>query len=89
MQKPSPVTPTQVNEWLENPVTLAFLYQTWIERVDIVEAKGLSSFHPFQPERTQEVLANLNGYADALDRQIAALQGEGFMSEDDDEARFE
>ena len=89
MKKPSPVTAEQVNEWIENPVTLAFLYQTKVERNEIVESKGLNSFHPFQPERTQEVLANLNGYADALDRQIAALEGEGFLSEDNDEARFE
>lgn len=89
MKKPSPVTAVQVNEWIENPVTLAFLYQTKVERNEIVESKGLNSFHPFQPERTQEVLANLNGYADALDRQIAALEGEGFLSEDNDEARFE
>ena len=88
MKKPSPVTPEQVNEWIENPVTLAFLYQTKVEREEITEAKGLGAFHPFQPERTQEVLANLNGYADALDRQIAALE-EGFLDDDDEEARFE
>ena len=84
-KKPSPVTTDQVNEWFENPVTLAFLYQTRVEREEITEIKGLNAFHPFQPERTQEVLANLNGYADALDRQIAALEGEGFMNEDDEE----
>jgi len=84
-KKPSPVTPDQVNEWFENPVTLAFLYQTRVEREEITEAKGLGAFHPFQPERTQEVLANLNGYADALDRQIAALEGEGFMNDEDEE----
>jgi hypothetical protein len=77
-----------VNEWIENPVTIAFLYQTWVEREEIVEMKGeivemkgLNAFHPFQPERTQEVLANLNGYADALDRQIAALE-EGWIDDD-------
>jgi hypothetical protein len=81
MKKPSPVTAEQVNEWIENPVTIAFLYQTWVEREEIVEMKGLNAFHPFQPERTQEVLANLNGYADALDRQIAALE-EGWIDDD-------
>lgn len=83
MKKPSRITPEQVNEWFENPVTLGFLYQTKVERDEIVEAKGLNAFHPFEPQKTQEVLANLNGYADALDRQIAALEGEGFMSEED------
>ncbi len=85
MPKPTRVSPKQVREWFENPVTLAFLYQTKTERDDIVEAKGLNAFHPFDANKTQEVLASLNGYADALDRQIAALEGEGFMSEEDED----
>lgn len=85
MKKPSRINKNQVSEWFENPVTLAFLYQTKIERDEIVEAKGLNAFHPFDSQKTQEVLAGLNGYADALDRQIAALEGDGFMSEEDDE----
>lgn len=85
MPKPKRVSKKQVTEWFENPVTLAFLFQTKVEREEIVEAKGLNAFHPFDAQKTQEVLASLNGYADALDRQIAALEGEGFMSEEDDE----
>ena len=85
MDKPLRVTPDQVKEWFENPVTLAFLYQTRIERDEVAVVKGLDAFHPFDAQRTQEVLASLNGYVDALDRQIAALEGEGFMSEDEDE----
>ena len=82
MEKPRPVTPEQVNEWLEGPVAQRFLYLTIIEREETLAAKGLDAFCPFDAQKTQELLANLNGYVDALDRQIAALQGEGFLNED-------
>jgi hypothetical protein len=89
--KPSPVTRKQVEEWIENPVTLAFKYVATVERDEVLAAKGLGAYHPFQPQRTQEVLANLNGAADTWDEVIAALEGEGLMDEqeDDGEARFE
>ncbi len=89
MPKPTRVSPKQVREWFENPVTLAFLEQTKVERDEIVEAKGLNAFHPFDANKTQELLASLNGYADALDRQIAALEGEGFMSEEDEDGQID
>jgi len=85
------VTRKQVEEWVENPVTLAFKYVAEIERDEVLAARGLDAFHPFQAERTQEILAGLNGSVDAWDQVIAALEGEGLMSEeeDDGEARFE
>ena len=79
------VSRQQVEEWVENPVTIAFKALTEIERDDILNARGIDAFHPFDAQRTQEVLANLNGYADALDRQLAALEGEGLFDESDRE----
>ena len=48
-------------------------------------SKGLNAFHPFDPQRTQELLSNLNGYVDALDVVIDTLDGEGLFNEEDDE----
>jgi hypothetical protein len=90
MKKPKPVTRKQVLEWVENPVTLAFKYQAELEWSANRNARGLDAFHPFQPERTQEIWAGLNGAIDAWEVVIAALDGEGIMNdEQDEEARFE
>jgi hypothetical protein len=85
----SKVSRQQIEEWIENPVTLAFKATATYERDTTLAAKGLGAFHPFQPERTQEVLANLNGSVDAWDEVIAALEGEGLMSDESEEAVFE
>ena len=73
----------QILEWTENPVTILFREETEKERDEIFEVKGLGAFHPFDAHKTQELLAGLNGYVDALDRQIAATEGEGFFQDDD------
>jgi hypothetical protein len=89
-KKPNKVTRKQIEEWIENPVTLAFKYVAEMERDEFVAAKGLRAFCPFDAQRTQEILANLNGATDTWDEVIAALEGDGLMDErEDDEARLE
>lgn len=46
--------------------------------------RGLEAFEPFQPNRTQEVLANLNGYVDALNVVIEALDGDWSQWEEEE-----
>jgi len=88
------VSKKQILEWTENPVTEVFKLLAEKERDELEGSKGLNAFHPFRPERTQEILANLNGAVDTWDTVIAALEGEGIMEIDDDsdgteDARFE
>ena len=59
------VSKNQVVEWIENPVTIALKEYVETELQETLHLKGLDAFHPFQPERTQEILANLNGMKDA------------------------
>ena len=73
----------QIKEWLENPVTIEVADRLASELEEIQGSKGLNAFHPFQPERTQEILANLNGYEDALELALSLLR-EGFSDEEDD-----
>ena len=77
------VTKEQVTEWFENPVTLAFKAGCESEKEDIESAIGIDVFHPYEPQKTQEVLAGLNAAADTWEVVIDALTE---IDEDDAEA---
>lgn len=78
----SQITRQQIEDWLENPVTLVF--KTVIEgrRQEMQDTIGEDCYHPFEPQRTQEILAQLSGSLEAWDTVIAALEGEGLFDED-------
>ena len=88
------VSKNQVQEWVENPVTIAVADHFKWELETIVASEGLNSFHPFQANRTQEILSSLNGASETLERcvevftdadeLISAFQEEDFKEEDDD-----
>jgi len=59
------VSKQQIAEWVENPVTIAFREYAKYEREQTIASKGLDAFCAFEPQRTQEILANLNGAEDA------------------------
>ena len=59
------VSKNQIAEWIENPVTIAFREYAKYERQTTIASKGLDAFCAFEPQRTQEILAHLNGAADA------------------------
>ena len=59
------VSKQQIVEWIENPVTIAFREYAKYELENTIAAKGMDAFCPFEPQKTQEILANLNGAADA------------------------
>lgn len=79
------VTREQVLEWIENPVTIVFKKTAKLELSETIQAKGLDAYHPFQAERTQEVLAGLNGAEEVWQMVVEALEGEGIMEEEDEE----
>ena len=82
MQK---VTREQVLEWIENPVTLVFKEVAKLELSETIQAKGLDAYNPFEPQRTQEILAGLNGAEEVWSMIVEALNGEGIMEEEDEE----
>lgn len=81
----NPVIRKQIADWIESPITALLKQYLTEERASMQASKGLNAFHPFEPQRTQELLSNLNGYVDALDVVIDTLDGEGLWSEEDDE----
>ena len=81
MHKPSK---EQIMEWTESPVTIELRRLLLVERDELIAAKGLDAYQIFQPQRTQEILAGLNGAAESLDLVIAALDGEGLLEIEDD-----
>ena len=80
----SRVTKKQILEWIENPVTIAVRTMIDIERTDSVALKGLDAFRPFEPAKTQELLATLNGQVQAYDYVIEALEGGDVWELEDD-----
>jgi len=52
-----------VKEWADNPVTVELLAHVVSQIKALQEVKG-DCYHPFQPEKTQETLAGLNGAED-------------------------
>lgn len=80
------ITQDQITEWTENPVTQAFKKLAEQEAQELSYVKGVDAYHPFEPQRTQEVLANLNGCVDTWDVVMATLDGEGLWESEDDDA---
>lgn len=76
------VSKQQIIEWIENPVTIAFKHIAKYERDELMNNRGVDAYHPFEPQKTQEILAGLNGAVDTWDFVIEALEGEGW---DEDE----
>ncbi len=68
------VAPEQVREWLDSPVTVAFKLACELERDESAEAKGVDFYHPYEPHKTQEILAGLNGAVDTWEVVIEALE---------------
>lgn len=79
MRKPSK---NQIQEWTENPVTLYFKQIVDEERRFFQEGRSVDSYHAFEPHKTQEVLANLNGSVDSLSWVIRLVEGD--LGEDDE-----
>jgi len=71
------ITKQQLEEWIENPVTIFFRQWAEEEKESCEMASGIDVYHVYQPQRTQEILAGLNGCVDTWDLVIAALEGDG------------
>mgnify|MGYP006893488308 CR=1 FL=1 len=79
------MTPEQLEKWTEHPATQALLKLVTTEIKEIQDAMG-GCYHPFQPERTQEILAGLNGRLESWEEFQPLLEGDWskFDEEDDD-----
>jgi hypothetical protein len=77
----------QFSEWTENPVTVLIKESLQKERDDMAQSRGLDAFNPFEPNKTQtqEILANLNGYVDAMDVVISIMEGDLSSIEEEEE----
>jgi len=73
----------QVNEWAQGPInqTLTQYIRRYIEELQV----GLDAYTPYQPHKTQEILANLNGSVDTWEAVIEILNGDFSLLEEDNE----
>ena len=74
----------KITEWLDNPITLLFKKAAEEERQAVKDARGPDCYHAFEPQKTQEILANLNGCLDTWDFVLDTLDGQGLFEEDDE-----
>lgn len=74
----------QIEEWLENPVTLEVKALVEKEIEDIESGRGADSYVPFEPNKTQELLAGINGGLVAWYELLETLEGKGLLEEEDD-----
>jgi hypothetical protein len=81
----SRINKQQFEEWIESPVTILIKEAFQRECDDIAASRGLDAFSPFEPQKTQEVLANLNGFVDAMEVVISVLDGDLSSIEEDEE----
>ena len=67
----------QIEEWTENTVTL-YLKDKVKEEIELLENACRTSnvYKPFEPEKTQELLATLNAAIDGWELVIDALNGD-------------
>lgn len=79
------VLKSQILEWTENPVTVAFKAAVEQERDEMMMARGLECFTPFEPQKTQELMASLNGAYDTWCIVSDTLSGEGLFEEEEDD----
>jgi len=79
----------QILEWTESDVTRYLKYLV-DEEVKLLEEGGRTThvYHPFEPHKTQEIIAGVNAAIDTFEDIAEALIGEGMLnegSEDEDE----
>ena len=75
----------QIEEWLENPVTLAFRAMSVFRRDEAIDEGGLNAYTEYHPHHTQEYLARLSGKGDVWEEIIDTLDGEGLWELEDEE----
>ena len=75
----------RIAEWAQSPINrkLVGAIQDYIDELN--QSKGLDAYHPYEPQRTQEILANLNGCIDTLELVISLLDGDWSFLEEVDE----
>lgn len=78
-----------LTEWRESPVTLELKRLVELQVEEIRESKG-DAYHAFDPQRTQEILAQLDGAQDTwgiVAEQILDGDFSYVMEEDDEQVR--
>ena len=74
----------QLTEWAEHEITQALRAAIGRELADIQASKG-QAYHPFDPGKTQEILAGLNGAEDTWTIIADLLEGDWTSIEEESE----
>jgi len=64
-----------VHEWAETQVNAELILRIEDYKAFVDSARGVDAFHPFEPQKTQEVLCGLNAIVDTLDIVVELLEG--------------
>ncbi len=80
------VTEEMIRDWADSSVTKNLLELVGEQIANLESGKGVTCYHPFEPQRTQEVLAGLNGSVDtwSIVQELLGGDWEYFEEEESD-----
>lgn len=80
------VTEEMIRDWADSSVTKNLLELVGEQITDLESGEGVICYHPFEPQRTQEVLAGLNGAVDtwSIVQELLGGDWEYFEEEESD-----
>ena len=82
---PSKISPEMMTEWVESTVTQE-LKAHFASQIKELRDAMADAYTPYEPQRTQEILANLNGAQDTWELAIETLDGDwSYFEEEEDE----
>ena len=82
---PSKISPEMMTEWVESTVTQE-LKAHFASQIKELRDAMADAYAPYDPQRTQEILANLNGAQDTWELAIVLLDGDwSYFEEEEDE----
>jgi len=72
---PSKISPEMMSEWVESLITQE-LRTHFASQITLLKESMAEAYAPYEPQRTQEILANLNGAQDTWELALEALDGD-------------
>lgn len=82
---PSKISPEMMTEWVESTVTQE-LKAHFASQIKELRDSMADAYTPYEPQRTQEILANLNGAQDTWELALETLEGDwSYFEEEEDE----
>ena len=78
------ISQDQISQWKDNPTTEE-LHRLVLSEIELTREAMGNTYHPFEPAKTQEIMANLNGSLDTWEVILDLLGGDWDIFIEDEE----